>query len=245
MATYNEKLEDSFATKLRMFLFVKTLTEDSLSEYLEKPEVQNTVIADFENFNKSTLTNELSILFSGTYFNNPNNVEITIDGVSKFTADIQEILKKDGYKYFSKDKQKELISREIYLKLKEIYEKSYEKIMTKEEFEKLNAYKTCSYCGISTDTITKLKNTNSIFSKSGRGAKLEIDRKRSNLEYSFENCCMSCYWCNNAKTDEYTAQEFKPIARGINQAWNDRLKKAGINETICFPENSKVWEQDS
>jgi len=53
---------------------------------------------------------------------------------------------------------------------------------------------------------------------------------------------MSCYWCNNAKTDEYIPSEFKEIARGINHVWNKRLEKDGISEKIIFPEDSAIWE---
>ena len=57
-----------------------------------------------------------------------------------------------------------------------------------------------------------------------RGWSLEIDRKKPNHEYSEENCVWCCYWCNNAKTDEFTYKEFKKIGETIKTVWNDRLK---------------------
>ncbi|HPT73200.1 MAG TPA: hypothetical protein PLE74_13070, partial [Candidatus Cloacimonadota bacterium] len=56
-----------------------------------------------------------------------------------------------------------------------------------------------------------------------RGWTLEIDRKKPNLEYEEDNCVMCCYWCNNAKTDEFDDVEFLPIGNAINQIWNGRL----------------------
>jgi len=52
---------------------------------------------------------------------------------------------------------------------------------------------------------------------------------------------MSCYWCNNAKTDEFFVDEFKEIARGINYAWQKRLG----NEIVVFPEKSDIWNKDT
>lgn len=36
---------------------------------------------------------------------------------------------------------------------------------------------------------------------------------------------MSCYWCNNAKTDEFTFEEFEEIGKSFGLVWNKRLKK--------------------
>jgi len=39
---------------------------------------------------------------------------------------------------------------------------------------------------------------------------------------------MSCYWCNNAKTDEFTAEEFAVIGKAIAMVWHDRLRESNI-----------------
>ena len=52
---------------------------------------------------------------------------------------------------------------------------------------------------------------------------MEIDRKEPNLEYTKENCVWCCYWCNNAKTDEFKYKEFKKVGAVIETIWNDRL----------------------
>jgi hypothetical protein len=36
---------------------------------------------------------------------------------------------------------------------------------------------------------------------------------------------MACYWCNNAKTDEFTAEEFEHIGIAIGELFKERLKK--------------------
>jgi len=36
---------------------------------------------------------------------------------------------------------------------------------------------------------------------------------------------MACYWCNNAKTDEFDGDEFKEIGEAIKKVWKKRLKK--------------------
>jgi folylpolyglutamate synthase/dihydropteroate synthase len=103
---------------------------------------------------------------------------------------------------------------------------------------------TCEYCGVSNEQIKKLRENKLIFSKSGRGFSLEVDRKDPNLEYTKYNCCMACYWCNNAKTDEYLPFEFKEIARGINTEWNRRLKLIDENKNVVFDEKAAIWEID-
>ncbi len=50
-----------------------------------------------------------------------------------------------------------------------------------------------------------------------------IDRKSPNEESYFENVVMACYWCNDAKTDEFDAKEFEPIGNEIEEALKGRL----------------------
>lgn len=64
---------------------------------------------------------------------------------------------------------------------------------------------------------------------------MEIDKIESDKEYAKCNIVLSCYWCNNAKTDEFSLDEFKSIAKGINAAWNKRLKP---EKEIIFPEET-------
>lgn len=33
---------------------------------------------------------------------------------------------------------------------------------------------------------------------------------------------MACYWCNNAKTDEFSAEEFAPVGKEIGEIFKNR-----------------------
>ncbi len=52
-----------------------------------------------------------------------------------------------------------------------------------------------------------------------RGRRLEIDRINPSLSYDrLENLVWCCYWCNNAKSNFFTKEEFMPIAKIIGEA---------------------------
>ena len=49
-----------------------------------------------------------------------------------------------------------------------------------------------------------------------RGKRLELDRVNPNLPYdNLDNIVWCCYWCNNAKSNFFTNDEFLPIANAI------------------------------
>ncbi len=82
----------------------------------------------------------------------------------------------------------------------------------------------CQYCGISENDIAQLKTDKKIDTKRLRGSSLEFDRKEAYREYEFSNIVLACYWCNNAKTDEFSYKEFKEnIAPAISNTWSNRL----------------------
>jgi hypothetical protein len=57
-----------------------------------------------------------------------------------------------------------------------------------------------------------------------RGKTLELDRKIPNESYNnIENLALCCYWCNNAKTDTFTHEEFLIIGKSIGTIWQQRL----------------------
>jgi len=110
-----------------------------------------------------------------------------------------------------KSKFKETINTESFWKFKEWYEKSERK---------------CFYCGITEKQISKLFKKGELYTKRNRGRKLEIERLSPNEPYeNLENLVFSCYWCNNAKTDTFTSEEFKNIGKEIGKIWEKRLKK--------------------
>lgn len=88
--------------------------------------------------------------------------------------------------------------------------------------------KKCHYCGVSEEELTKLHQIGLENKRPTRGRKLEIDRKISSEPYSnILNLVWSCYWCNNAKTDTFTEEEFKIIGAAISRIWKERLSNGG------------------
>jgi len=83
----------------------------------------------------------------------------------------------------------------------------------------------CFYCKTTEAEILKLRGSGLIKTKRNRGKQMEIDRKNSNMEYSKDNVVLACYWCNNAKTDEFTMEEFEAVGKEIRKIWNNRLSK--------------------
>jgi 5-methylcytosine-specific restriction endonuclease McrA len=213
MASYEDKAKDNFKAMLPLYLFSFYLDNDEYSDRYPS----------YESFMKFKVTNELISLYTTQYFQ----------------AERTELLKgkkiDDIYNFIKKYKQ----SKE--LEYKKQYLKEFGKILTRDEFKKLLDSKKCSYCGINIQEIYSLGEKGKLQNKRAdtRGYTLEIDRKNPNKEYSKENICMSCYWCNNAKTDEFLPFEFKEIARGINIVWKQRLSM----NSIQFPENSDIWTE--
>ena len=201
MASYNDKLIDSLATRIQLFLFWKSFDK----EVIKTEDIANYI----DEIEKFEIANDLANLYSNTYYQTKlkEKREILFNGKNAYVDNI---------------------CKNIPSKTK----------MTKDET-------TCSYCGISLAQIEELGKNSKLNNKRSdtRGYTLEIDRKLPNLEYSEENCCMACYWCNNAKTDEFSPKEFKPIAEGIRKAWNERLKQIGKAE-IEYKSDEKFWKTD-
>jgi len=85
----------------------------------------------------------------------------------------------------------------------------------------------CHYCGITEKEIDLLLKNGLLRTKriSTRGRKLELDRKEADLKYdNLENIVLSCYWCNNAKTDTFTCEEFLEVGKVFSNIWKKRLQ---------------------
>lgn len=84
----------------------------------------------------------------------------------------------------------------------------------------------CHYCNISEEAISELRELGRIKTKRfiTRGKTLEIDRIDSFKPYEEGNLALCCYWCNNAKTDEFSVEEFKKIGKVMERIWQERLK---------------------
>lgn len=88
-----------------------------------------------------------------------------------------------------------------------------------------NAERKCFYCEITEAEIEQLWKKYPEITKRNRGKSLEIERLEPNKEYSeIQNLVFSCYWCNNAKTDTFTKEEFKKVGTVIQNIWKERLK---------------------
>lgn len=87
----------------------------------------------------------------------------------------------------------------------------------------------CEYCGITESQIKDLLDKEELSTKRlvTRGRSLEFDRKNPNLAYNeLANIVLSCYWCNNAKTDTFTYEEFKRVGRCFSEIWKERYRRA-------------------
>ncbi len=88
--------------------------------------------------------------------------------------------------------------------------------------------KVCFYCSLPENSLEELHNQPGHINKRfpQRGKSLEIDRKQADLPYSnIQNLVLACYWCNNAKTDTFTEQEFKQLGQVMKRIWENRLNK--------------------
>jgi hypothetical protein len=131
-------------------------------------------------------------------------------------------------KIFNQKKQK--IERTISKKgiVKEKLVDGFEKT-TFEEFQtwfKNSKYQSgCNYCGTSSISTLKLYNdaisgARHNWTRGGkRGKRLELDRVDPFKKYDeLKNLVWCCYWCNNAKSNFFTKDEFEPIAKEIGKA---------------------------
>ena len=168
----------------------------------------------------------------------------TEENYQNMYSDMTQIRKRNDYFKTLYDETKKEPTGTLAPKVTEFkkdYYKCYKKnILTFEQFSKFwnqEADRTCEYCGISESQIALLDKKCQIKTKRfySRGKTMEVDKVDAFGEYEVENIILSCYWCNNAKTDEYDLKEFKSIANGINKVWNQRLNLLKIEKTAEFP----------
>jgi 5-methylcytosine-specific restriction endonuclease McrA len=193
---YASKSKDSFKTKLNLYLFSKTLEKNKTELSLSE-------------FKKFKIKEDLLVLYTTKYHQLLN--EDLVNG--KMVEDIY-----NGIKKLKKANKKQVE------KFKEVYKEDFREIMTKEQFSSILNRGKCCYCGITEKRIDQLIRNQKIHKKANRGFKLEIERFDSNQEYFYKNVDLACYWCNNAKTDEFTKEEFSPIGEEISKIWEKRIK---------------------
>lgn len=125
--------------------------------------------------------------------------------------------------------EQEKIAAQRYSSIKSRTKERYdiEKFWTKEDFIRwyINKEKRCCYCGCSEAELSLFWEVNDSKRKTTRGRKLEIERF-DDKEYSADNCDLSCYWCNNAKSDVFNVEEFSLIGTAIGTVIKNKIQHA-------------------
>jgi hypothetical protein len=85
--------------------------------------------------------------------------------------------------------------------------------------------KKCFYCGITEEESFILFQHYPEATRGGhRGKSIELERKHPAPLYNdLNNFDLACYWCNNAKSNYFTVEEFMPIAAQIAEINRRRL----------------------
>ena len=198
MPTYRSKAKDSYNTRMRFLKFHCVVNDIAPT------------INSFLEFDLSK-HEDLVTIYTCQYYQWDSSDKL--EGV-KSELSINEIYKKIKHLNFTKD-----IESEWFEKYFKIFKTQY----SEDNFKKDTNAQECYYCKITLDEINTLASEQKLFKKNERGFTMEIDRKKPNLEYTNENCVPACYWCNNAKTDEFDDLEFMPIAEQIKAIFNKRL----------------------
>ena len=198
-AKYRAKAEGSFRTKLNLYLFDKA-TNGVIVEVTQ---------TDFDQFR---LTDELVDAYTTVYWQQLAEHEIKGRTMGSIESSIAKWM--DGNKALIDELKNNYVSQ------------TFPKLFPASDFDKLLEQTSCEYCKVTISQIERLADRGQIRKKNLRGWTLEIDRLNSNLEYTRDNCVMACYWCNNAKTDEFNAEEFKPIGEAIARVWEQRMASA-------------------
>lgn len=83
----------------------------------------------------------------------------------------------------------------------------------------------CHYCGTTNQRSKALFDLqrsglrNDATRGGKRGKRLELDRRDPKQSYdNLNNLVWCCYWCNNAKSNFFSEEEFKPIGHAIGLA---------------------------
>jgi len=203
-AKYNSKAADSFKTKFDLYVFYK---------WLDNPDTFNNSIINSDDFDMFQIFQELIDYYTTFYWQELEEKSLR-NGKSI----------KETYPFLNDFKK---INNVQIDELKKHYIENFHEVFTFEDFKELVCVRKdlfqCHYCGIDIEMINELIDKGKIYKKQAtRGFTLEIDRIRPNEEYKKNNCVLCCYWCNNAKTDEFNGEEFKRIGEVIGEIWKER-----------------------
>ncbi len=208
-------IKRNFKRKLEIFIFDASLRGKV---------IENLTIDDFKKFD---LANHTDVIDKYTFsWQLDKNGDIDGKEIDKIDNDFYNNFQQK-YKAFFGD-----YKNEFYLSENEL-----EEILEKSKCKDINDHTLqCHYCGLTKQIIDKIieetKSNVSIqkrfFTKRfyNRGKSMEIDQIDPNLGYKKDNIVISCYWCNNAKSDEFKYAEFKKnVAPGIRNIWEKRFGK--------------------
>lgn len=199
---YRELPERSFKTKLEVFLLDRLTRLSHINGITP------------EEFNRFRITDQLAQQYSEAW--QLKETDEYIEG-SMIIQQIDMLI--DSWYNEENTLQLELLRQYKALFISEYFPFS--------EFETLfptdPKQRICHYCKISDHEVGQLRDRRKIYTKRPRGYFMEVDRIEPNKEYSKENCVLACYWCNNAKSDEFSLSEFSEhIGPGIQSVWKER-----------------------
>jgi len=195
---YQTICKRSFKTKLEQFLLSRCIADAGATDSFTMDE-----------FDRYAISDEDIKMYAAVYYQQPYDHKIKGESI----VDLYSII----------ESWKRLKAEEI-AKWEGFYKVCFEKILSYEYFENFIKGDKCHYCHVTPEDINELIDMQKIFKKhETRGFSMEIDRKEPNKEYRKDNIVLCCYWCNNAKTDEFDDEDFKPIGKAIRKVWECRL----------------------
>jgi hypothetical protein len=147
--------------------------------------------------------------------------------IKKLFDDMKEVRKYNKTQKQWNEEYLKPANKHLFKHFKDLFEKELPLQIFKEDiFGADSNNRSCGYCSINESEITELIANSAIYTKRiySRGKTMEIDQIDAFAGYSRSNIILSCYWCNNAKTDEFSYSDFLPIAESIKKVWSSRLE---------------------
>ena len=185
------------------------------------------------------------LLFKYVYRENKDNFNIT-DNIFIFDNELMKSYK-DLYSDLGKirirnQKAKDWINenKDLLKQLQAIHEQKMKRELDEQKFNLFYGVdekdRECSYCHITESKIKELAKSKKLKTKRiySRGYGIEIDQIDAEKGYTDGNIVLCCYWCNNAKTDEFNIDEFRKIGEQINKIWQRREFGQGIKLSFLF-----------
>jgi len=199
---YNDIIPRSFKTKLDIYLFYRCHEKKAIGTF------------DKWEFSNFQIDNDILELFNRAW-QLKGEQKLSKEGLTM--SEIDTVIEK----WIEKNKS---FIKELFKEYKILFITDY---FPFSEFETLYSRnpeeRKCAYCKITDAEIELLDKKGKIFTKRLRGFNMEVDRRNSNKEYTPDNCVLACYWCNNAKTDEFSDSEFSEyIGPSIENVWKER-----------------------